>query len=757
MNRRLLSWAGGVFSIILIAVFAFINFGSENDKRTGTTEDDDESTIVTVDREAPTKPDDQPALPSEPETQPSTILGKSSEPDFDKQNNEDVSGTQPAVGSVSSPQAAAAGNSDRATDNVLVTRLPTSPVADVDTTGVNLTVTPEHASVSVERASDLETIAGSRTLAAASLDEGNRPSDNKPTTSSPEDLGTSLGVAASGSDDSPGGIVIPLSRPRRDVDLGAGGLLEETSSISAPSLPESDIEEPNLLSAANALPQTLDIIGVAPESASETENAGVLVPMPKPRSVRERQNSSEPTRTSSDPELAQPGALQAETANQEQQSAIAALPEVPRTQETEVTASEPRVGQSSSAVNDTTRSDPERAVEIAALNSQASDPNSELPGPGSSPAIPVVPAEDEVRANTSGSAEDRGSATERATEPETSEGSPTFDIVRVDQDGQTVIAGTARPNTKVEVLLDGVVVGGAMSDGTGQFVAVVFADLSETAQRLQLRSLLPVGEGPGQGLNSEIAPRVASNIQDLSNPVIDGDNTSAASATSNSEIARDSSAKSATRTVAAPEQLDRVAAPIPSIQRHTVSAPVIILPAQQAESAPTLVQPRPEGLAMLQPAEREILGVVLDSISYDDSGAVILSGRGVVERVIRIYANGKEAGIARVDPDGRWVWASEVADPQNIKLFRMDELGPEGSVTSRIETPFKYERSAPKLVREREVEIQRGDMLWRIAEQYYGEGIRFSMIFSANSELIRDPDLIYPGQVFTIPELVDAN
>ena len=142
---------------------------------------------------------------------------------------------------------------------------------------------------------------------------------------------------------------------------------------------------------------------------------------------------------------------------------------------------------------------------------------------------------------------------------------------------------------------------------------------------------------------------------------------------------------------------------------------------------------------MLQPAEREILGVVLDSISYDESGAVILSGRGVVERVIRIYANGKEAGIARVDPDGRWVWASEVADPQNIKLFLMDELGPEGSVTSRIETPFKYERSAPKLVREREVEIQRGDMLWRIAEQYYGEGIRFSMIFSANSELIRDP------------------
>ena len=48
-------------------------------------------------------------------------------------------------------------------------------------------------------------------------------------------------------------------------------------------------------------------------------------------------------------------------------------------------------------------------------------------------------------------------------------------------------------------------------------------------------------------------------------------------------------------------------------------------------------------------------------------------------------------------------------------------------------------------------------MLLRIAEQFYGEGIRYSLIYGANTELIRDPDLIYPGQEFSIPELVDAN
>jgi nucleoid-associated protein YgaU len=47
--------------------------------------------------------------------------------------------------------------------------------------------------------------------------------------------------------------------------------------------------------------------------------------------------------------------------------------------------------------------------------------------------------------------------------------------------------------------------------------------------------------------------------------------------------------------------------------------------------------------------------------------------------------------------------------------------------------------------------IRRGDNLWRIAKRNYGRGIRYQTIFEANRDLIRDPDLIYPGQVFVIP------
>ena len=47
--------------------------------------------------------------------------------------------------------------------------------------------------------------------------------------------------------------------------------------------------------------------------------------------------------------------------------------------------------------------------------------------------------------------------------------------------------------------------------------------------------------------------------------------------------------------------------------------------------------------------------------------------------------------------------------------------------------------------------VQPGNNLWTIAEQRYGEGLRYTQIFRANSDQIRDPDLIYPGQVFTLP------
>jgi nucleoid-associated protein YgaU len=55
--------------------------------------------------------------------------------------------------------------------------------------------------------------------------------------------------------------------------------------------------------------------------------------------------------------------------------------------------------------------------------------------------------------------------------------------------------------------------------------------------------------------------------------------------------------------------------------------------------------------------------------------------------------------------------------------------------------------------------VQPGATLWAIAEERYGSGILYLKVFEANRDRIRDPDLIYPGQVFTVPppDVADNN
>ncbi len=48
--------------------------------------------------------------------------------------------------------------------------------------------------------------------------------------------------------------------------------------------------------------------------------------------------------------------------------------------------------------------------------------------------------------------------------------------------------------------------------------------------------------------------------------------------------------------------------------------------------------------------------------------------------------------------------------------------------------------------------IRRGDTLWRISRRVYGRGVRYSTIYLANQTQIEDPDRIWPGQVFKMPE-----
>jgi nucleoid-associated protein YgaU len=49
------------------------------------------------------------------------------------------------------------------------------------------------------------------------------------------------------------------------------------------------------------------------------------------------------------------------------------------------------------------------------------------------------------------------------------------------------------------------------------------------------------------------------------------------------------------------------------------------------------------------------------------------------------------------------------------------------------------------------ITIKRGDNLWRLSRTWYGKGVRWSTLYTANKDQIRNPRWIYPGQVFMVP------
>ena len=146
-------------------------------------------------------------------------------------------------------------------------------------------------------------------------------------------------------------------------------------------------------------------------------------------------------------------------------------------------------------------------------------------------------------------------------------------------------------------------------------------------------------------------------------------------------------------------------------------------------------------------------GLVLETIDYDEKGNVIISGRADPETTVRVYVDGALAGETVADADGRWELSPEADIAPGQYALRVDQVDGDGRVVGRIEVPF--ERGEPQAVlaalREGKVVIQPGNNLWNIARRLYGSGFSYTVIYEANKDQIRDPNLIYPGQVFETP------
>lgn len=203
----------------------------------------------------------------------------------------------------------------------------------------------------------------------------------------------------------------------------------------------------------------------------------------------------------------------------------------------------------------------------------------------------------------------------------------------------------------------------------------------------------------------------------------------------------------------------------------TAAGPGNTKPATENPSAPEIAPTQPpapapvlkstaEGVERLDTAPPQVMtNVALDTIGYSDQGDVQLAGRAQPDTSeVRVYLNNNAVISLPVDQEGRWRGDLPNVD-EGVYTLRVDELSRAGDVTSRVETPFK--RESPEVLAAATeglsgplsaVTVQKGDTLWAISRDRYGDPLLYVKVFEANSANIRDPDLIYPGQVFDLPE-----
>jgi len=148
--------------------------------------------------------------------------------------------------------------------------------------------------------------------------------------------------------------------------------------------------------------------------------------------------------------------------------------------------------------------------------------------------------------------------------------------------------------------------------------------------------------------------------------------------------------------------------------------------------------------------------LTLDVIDYDDSGAVIFSGRAEPGRVVQLFINGQMLSQTTSSEEGRWMMSPEAQIAPGLYTLLVIQLDENGRPAYGIELPFERARPDQIDIRDGRVIVQPGNSLWRIARRAYGQGAQYTIIYAANAAQIRDPDLIYPGQIFDLPETEDT-
>jgi hypothetical protein len=278
---------------------------------------------------------------------------------------------------------------------------------------------------------------------------------------------------------------------------------------------------------------------------------------------------------------------------------------------------------------------------------------------------------------------------------------PSFDVVRINPQGDAVIAGRAAPGSEVTITDAGKEVGRTKADLQGDWVFVPSAPLPPGARELTLAQRPPDG----------------------------------------SETKSD-------RTVLL------VVPEVPAAGTATATNATTPLAVMTSPNAPPLILTGPGQTPSAATADGSRLA--LGAAEYNDHGKISFSGSAPPGSTVRLYVDDRPIGQAVANPNGQWSFSTTEMTRSGTHRLRLDQIAPNGTVASTLDRRLTREQLAAANLLAGHVAVETGQNLWMIARRTYGQGIRYTLIYLANRQDIRNPDLIYPGQVFNLPGSTEA-